>query len=358
MTLLLTFLVSAVLSLLAMPIVTAIATSKGWFDSVGERKIHVGQIPRLGGVGIAISFYLAFPIAKAIIDSIHPGRVVLDWHLFSLLGLGLGFFGLGLLDDFRSLRAKTKFAVQLAMALGIIASGFYCRVVEIPLSPFLIELGVFGPILTLVWIVGITNAVNLIDGMDGLASGITFIGAITWALLYLKTGQSIPALVALSCAGAILGFLFFNFPPASIFMGDSGSLFLGFMMAILPLIGRSGTAMETGLVPAITICLIPILDTFAAILRRWRRGVSFFTPDKFHLHHKLLNLGFSARQILAIIYCLCVLLGFGVLVGVYVSPVLSFWLMMGGWGLWGAIFVLLHLLKEKKVRFFAPRGKG
>lgn len=358
MTFLLTFLLAALLSLVLTPTVTAISRRKGWFDGEGERKIHSGQIPRLGGTAIALSFFLSFPIALAIINGLFPGKFHITPSLVLLFASGLGFHLLGLVDDFRDLRARLKLAVQLGLAICIVAAGYSFKVVEIPMAPFRIDLGLFGPVLTVVWIVGITNALNLIDGMDGLASGIALIGATVWAMLYLKTSQYLPALVALAAIGSILGFLFFNFPPATIFMGDSGSLFLGFILAVLPLLRGPVPASEAGLIPAFTICLIPILDTFAAILRRWRRHVSFFTADKYHLHHKMLNLGFSARQILAIIYSLTALLGFSVLAGVYVNPRVSFILMMGSWILWGAIFILLHLLKERKVRLIGKKCEG
>jgi UDP-GlcNAc:undecaprenyl-phosphate GlcNAc-1-phosphate transferase len=246
---------------------------------------------------------------------------------------------------------------QILFALLIVSVGYYFRVIEIPVAPYRLDLGLLGPAITFFWILGIANAINLIDGLDGLASGIALIGAGVWAVLYLKTGQILPALISISAVGAILGFLFYNFPPATIFMGDSGSLFLGFLLAVLPLLGGSGEKMETGLIPAITICLIPILDTFAAILRRWREGVSFFTADKFHLHHKLLNLGFNARQILAIIYSICTILGLAVLSAVYVNPTLSFWLMLAGWFGGAAIFILLHFLKERNIRLIPPSGQ-
>jgi UDP-GlcNAc:undecaprenyl-phosphate GlcNAc-1-phosphate transferase len=351
MTFMLAFMLSVFLSLLFTPIVTHMAKKKGWFDSVGERKIHTGNIPRLGGMAISLGFFISFFLALLIINGIKPGTLQPDLRFFVLIAAGYGFHILGLVDDFKNLRGRVKFLVQFLLAIAIVASGYYIRSVEIPVEPFRIDLGFWGPILTVIWIVGVTNALNLMDGMDGMASGVAFIGALVWTAVYLKTGQQLPALVALSMAGAIFGFLFFNFPPANIFMGDSGSLFLGFILSVLPLLGNSEAQMQTGLVPAITICLIPILDTFAAMIRRWRRGVSFFTPDKYHLHHKLLNLGFSPRQILAIIYSLCALLGCSVLVGVYVEPRLSFWLMTGAWAAFGAIFVLLHFLKEKKVRF-------
>ena len=353
MTFMLVFMLSVFLSLLLTPIVTHLANRKGWFDSVGERKIHTGNIPRLGGMAISLGFLISFFLSLLIINSIKPGALWLTPRFLVLIAAGYGFHILGLVDDFRNLKGRVKFLFQFVLAIAIVASGYYIGSVELPMEPFRVDLGFWGPIVTVIWIVGVTNALNLMDGMDGMASGVAFIGALVWAAVYLKTGQQLPALVALSMAGAIFGFLFFNFPPANIFMGDSGSLFLGFILSVLPLLGNSEAQMQTGLVPAITICLIPILDTFAAMIRRWRRGVSFFTPDKYHLHHKLLNLGFAPRQILAIIYSLCALLGCSVLVGVYVEPRLSFWLMTGSWAAFGAIFVLLHFLKEKKIQFFS-----
>jgi UDP-GlcNAc:undecaprenyl-phosphate GlcNAc-1-phosphate transferase len=349
MTFLITFLLSTFFVLVLTPLITRYANKNEWFDAVGGRKIHSGKIPRIGGIGIMVGCFLAFGLSIIIIKALVPGSVRVLPSFYVVMVAGMGYQLLGLADDFRNLRAKFKFIIQLALAAVVVASGYYFRSVEIPVAPYVLRLGLVGPVLTVFWIVGIANALNLIDGMDGMAGGIALIGSLVWATLYLKTGQYLPALVALSAAGAILGFVFYNFPPASIFMGDSGSLFLGYVLAVLPLLGDPYDGIKTGLVPAITICLIPILDTFAAILRRWRLGVSFFTPDMYHLHHKLLNLGFSARQVLAIIYSFCGLLGFSVLVGVYATPMLSFWLMMGSWAVWGAVFVLLHFLKERKV---------
>lgn len=352
MTYLITFILAFILVLVLVPLITGLAHRKGWYDAVGGRKIHAGQIPRLGGVGISLGFLAALPLAVVTIRTLYPALAVPGPSFWPLLAVGFGFHVLGLVDDFKNLSARLKFGLQFLFALLVVAAGFYFRVVEVPVPPYRIQLGFVGPILTVIWILGIVNAVNLIDGMDGLAAGISLIGAVVWAVLYYKAGQYLPALAATAMAGAVLGFLFYNFPPATIFMGDSGSLFLGFLLAILPLLGGPADQVETGLVPAITICLIPILDTLAAILRRWRRGVSFFTADKYHLHHKLLNLGFDARQILAIIYGLCTILGASVLASVYANPYLSFVLMMGGWIVSGMAFVLLHLLKERNVRLF------
>lgn len=356
MTFLLTFVLSFVLVLAFIPLIIGLARRRGWFDSTGGRKIHSGEIPRLGGIGIALGFLLAFPSSILIVRGLFPGEATPSLSFWILFAAGYGYHILGLVDDFRNLGAKLKFAVQFLLALAVVLAGFYFRVVEVPVAPYRIELGFFGPAVTILWIMGIANALNLIDGMDGLSSGIALIGSGVWAMLYLKSGQYLPALAAISASGAILGFLFYNFPPASIFMGDSGSLFLGYLLAVLPLLGKPGSQMETGLVPAVTICLIPIMDTGAAILRRWRWRVSFFTADKYHLHHKLMNLGFEQRQILAIIYGLCAILGTTVLASVYASPYLSFILMMASWIFCAGCFLVLHFLKEKNVRLFKGPG--
>jgi len=350
MTFILTFVIAFLFVLLLVPIIIHVARNHSWFDSTGGRKIHKGNIPRLGGVAITLGFVVAFPIAVLIVRSMYPTQMPPSWTFWLLFVIGYGFHLLGLTDDFKDLKGRIKFAIQFALAICVVLLGYYFRTIEIPVAPYRINLGWFGPVITVIWIVGISNAMNLIDGMDGLSGGIAFIGAITWAVLYLKLGDFIPALAVTAAAGATLGFLFYNYPPASIFMGDSGSLFLGYLFAVMPLMGSKGEAIETGLLPAITICLIPIMDTFAAIIRRWRAHISFFTPDKFHLHHKLLNLGFTPRQILAIIYTLCIMLGGATLTSVYVSPVLSFWLMIADWIFVAAIFVLLHFLKERHVR--------
>ncbi|MDA8426085.1 MAG: MraY family glycosyltransferase [Treponema sp.] len=341
------------IAVLTVPLVGRMARAAGRFDRLNERKIHTGQIPRLGGIGIAAAFFVAALVVFAVMPIFNRSLVV-DLRLWAALAAGAGYWLLGLIDDFRSLRASLKFVVQFALAILVVAAGSYFRVIEFPVKPYEIDLGWFGPVLSVLWIVGIANAINLIDGMDAFAGGMALIGAVVWTLLFYKEGQYLPALVAVAVAGAVFGFLFYNFPPASIFMGDSGSLLLGYLLAVLPLLGSGGSELDSGLIPAVTICFIPILDTIAAILRRWKQGVSFFTPDRYHLHHKLLNLGFTNRQILAIIYSLCAALGATVLASVYLNPRVSFILMMAGWAVCGAFFIALHYLKENKVRFFDP----
>jgi UDP-GlcNAc:undecaprenyl-phosphate GlcNAc-1-phosphate transferase len=349
MSYLLTFVFSFILSVGLIPLILRISRKRGWYDGKDARKLHEGDIPRLGGVGMAIGFFVSIIAVYSVFAAM--GRLPsVDWRFWAMLGIGAGFHVLGLLDDFLDLRARLKFLVQVALALAVVVAGFGFTIIEVPFSPYIINLGILGPPITLLWIVGICNAINLMDGIDGLAGGVTFIAAAIWAVLFYKNFQYLPAMVATAAGGAILGFLFFNFPPANIFMGDSGSLLLGFILAVLPLLGGKWNQGTTGLLTAVTICFVPIMDTIAAVIRRWRAGLSFFTPDRFHVHHKLLNLGFSTRQVLAIVYALCVLAGASALCTIYLRDSLAFVFMVLSWALIGIFFIILHFLKENEVK--------
>lgn len=349
------FVISFFLSALAIPYIRHVARRRGWLDRSDERKIHTGEIPRLGGIGIAFGFFVSAIVSSAALPLF--GLVFpTSWKIAILLAGALAIHALGLFDDFKNLRARTKFFVQILIAVAVVAAGYYFRALHLP-GVGRVELGVLGPAITVFWIVGVMNAVNLIDGMDGLAGGIAFIGIAVWGILLFKSELRFEGMLAASMGGAVLGFLFFNFPPASIFMGDSGSLLLGYMLATLPLLANDRTAGGMHLIPAITIALIPILDTFAAMLRRLRRGVSFFSPDRYHMHHKLLGLGISTRSILVLIYGLCIILGASVLASVYASPKTSLLLMLSGWFVSGGIFTALHFLSKHGVRIFRGQGR-
>ncbi len=349
MTFLIDFIIAFTVAVVLTPIVQRMAIARGMFDRVEDRKIHSGEIPRLGGIGISAGFLAALTTTVLVARNLH-GESFPQFRFLALLGAGLGFHVLGLVDDLRNLVGRIKLVVQVALSGLVVGSGFYFRSVGIPGILGTVELGVFGPFVTMAWIIGITNALNLLDGMDGMSGGISFIAFGIWAAYFMKDGQYLATLTAIAGAGAVLGFLFFNFPPASIFMGDSGSLFLGFLMAVLPLMGTGRGDDGSVFAAAVTICLLPILDTFAAILRRWRLKVSFFTPDKLHLHHKLLNLGFSSRQVLGYIYSACAIQGAAVLSAAYVDERIGSFLMMGSWALGTLLFGLLHYLKEKNIR--------
>ena len=349
MSYLLTFVISFLISMAMLPLILKVSHARGWYDQTGGRKIHKGNVPRLGGVGIAIAFFATLVIIYASYNPLgklpNPGL-----NFWLLLAMGAGIHVLGLADDFIDLSGRFKFAVQIVIAILIICLGFSFKVIALPFVPFEIRLGVLGIPITFFWIMGILNAINLIDGMDGLAGGMVFISCATWAVLFYMQTEYLPAIVATAAAGSIFGFLFFNFPPASIFMGDSGSLFLGFVLAILPLLGSGRFEGDTGLLQAITICLIPISDTLAAILRRWQLGVSFFTADRYHIHHKLLNIGLNTRQSLAVIYALAMLSGASALSTLYLKPMISSIVMLATWVFFLVFFLVMHYFKKNKFR--------
>jgi UDP-GlcNAc:undecaprenyl-phosphate GlcNAc-1-phosphate transferase len=213
---------------------------------------------------------------------------------------------MGLVDDFHNLRARLKFIVQLAAATLVTVGGFTISTVRIPgLGTY--SLGLFSYPITVLWIVAISNAINLVDGVDGLAGGISAFAALSLGLVSLVQGHPIPALFAFALLGAVIGFLAFNFPPARIFMGDSGSLLLGCVLASLPLLATPGETSISDLFAPATVLLIPILDTVSAVVRRVKGRRAILSPDKEHIHHKLLALGWKETSILAIVYgfCLC-----------------------------------------------------
>ena len=339
MVVLLPALVAASLSLVLTPCIIALATKKGWFDDQNNpRKIHTGAIPRLGGIAIFISFFVAMCLMLAIGLGGSKARMI-------PVGVaGISIFILGLVDDFRGLRARFKFGLQLIGAIVVAVAGYRFQIIPLPGGS--LDIGVFSWPLTILWIVGISNAINMIDGMDGLAGGISLIAAGSFGVLYLALGEISSAAVGLGLAGAIVGFLFYNMPKARVFMGDAGSLFLGFTLAVLPLIGVDAHPREFGVLPAATILAVPIFDVFAAIIRRTKRRAHVMSPDREHLHHKLLDLGLETRLILTMIYLVCLGLGTAVVVSAGLSDGLGFALLLVTLALLAIGFVVLHFIKE------------
>ena len=210
-----------------------------------------------------------------------------------------------------------------------------------------IQLGWFAYPLTVLWIVGVINAVNMIDGMDGLCGGISLIALFSFGLILVNRGQIQGSAIAIILSGSIVGYLFYNFPPAKIFMGDSGSNMLGYALAVLPLLEKNSISTGTMLWIAPTILLLPIFDVFAAMWRRLRQGNSIMSPDRWHIHHKLMHLGFSNRAILALIYSVCMSLGAVGVLELYLSPMGHWILTVSVWFVLLGLFVFLHYMKEK-----------
>ncbi|RJS17350.1 undecaprenyl/decaprenyl-phosphate alpha-N-acetylglucosaminyl 1-phosphate transferase [Corallococcus sp. H22C18031201] len=305
-----TFFVAFLISLMVALVLTLVVRNRahawGWLDQANSsRKVHVRPIPRLGGIGIVGGFFAPL-CALFLVDS----GVGFQFRAQTALVAGLFIGGaiiaaLGLYDDLRGAGARLKFSVQFAVALGLYALGFR---IEALANPFGLELplGVLSLPFTVFWVVGVVNALNLIDGLDGLAGGVAFFGVGTNFILALARGDVLLCLLMAALAGAILGFLVFNFNPASIFMGDTGSMFLGFVLAAVSIktCTKSGTAVAM-LVPIMSLGL-PIMDTLLAMIRRSLLGRPLFSADKEHIHHRLMSrLLLSHRSSVLVLYGLC-----------------------------------------------------
>ncbi|AZS17611.1 undecaprenyl/decaprenyl-phosphate alpha-N-acetylglucosaminyl 1-phosphate transferase [Paenibacillus motobuensis] len=301
------FIVALGLALALTPLVKKFAFKVGAVDVPNARKVHTKIMPRLGGLGIYLSFIVAFLIIVWFVPESFSVREMNFIKAF-LVG-GTITVLLGALDDRFDLPAKLKFVVQIATAC-IVVFGFDVRLefANIPFHTYAsVESWIAIPF-TILWIVGVTNAINLIDGLDGLAAGVSGIAIATIAVMAFIMGNEVVGLMSLLLLGSILGFLHFNFHPAKIFMGDSGSLFLGFCLALLSLLGFKQVAIVSFLTPIILIG-VPLSDTMFAIIRRWMQKKPIFSPDKGHLHHCLRELGFSHRQTVLIIYGIAAFFG-------------------------------------------------
>jgi UDP-GlcNAc:undecaprenyl-phosphate GlcNAc-1-phosphate transferase len=294
------FIVSFLFVLVTTPFLIKIGIKHGFVDKVDQRKIHQGVVPRIGGIGIAIGtlfplfllyFYNNF-VSQTLFGSIENVVVI----IFGGLSISI----LGLFDDIKGLPAKFKFLFQIALAVIAIYCGFSINAMSTPWG--VVQLGWVGHFITVLWIVGIINAFNLIDGMDGLSSGVSFFACITIMSLSIVNGYMFVALVSAALAGAVVGFLVYNFNPAKIFMGDAGSMFIGYVLAVLSLKNQSkGHTIVSMLVPIIAMGL-PILDTTLAFLRRFLRNQSIFSADKQHIHHILLSKGLNQRKVVFMLY--------------------------------------------------------
>ena len=298
---------SFVISATLIPIVIYICKKESWYDSENERKVHSGNIPRLGSVG----FVPAFAICAFLFYTFDADANAKD--IVPLIISGLIIFSFGIIDDFKDLPAKFKLLIQIVASLIMIFNG-YCFT---QIGPF--QLGWFGYVITFVWFIGIINAFNLIDGVDALCGGLSFFALIALGIINILYGTHTAAGTCFILAAAVLGFLVYNKPKAKIFMGDGGSQFLGFMIATLSLSKFNQPVYEFNRFFAVALlAAIPAFDTVAAIWRRKREHRSFFTPDKMHLHHKLMNMGYTTISLLAFLYV--------IQIGLCVFSIFALWL--------------------------------
>lgn len=330
-----TFAIALLVVLLATPLVVRLATHLGVIDATDqERRVHATPTPRIGGLAVFVGFAVALFVVLGFALSSPYALIPSIEHLAAsakleavgdqfgaahrLVGLLFGsmlILGVGMWDDIMPMRSRNKFIAQVSVALVSMLYGFIIPGVT---NPFVhagtnnwIDFPLWvGIPLTLLWYVGMMNAINFIDGLDGLLSGVTVIASLYLFAIAIMHANPTVALVVVALAGASLGFLPYNFNPAKIFLGDAGSLFIGYVFATVSIIGASKTAIAVSIVVPLLVLALPVLDTAAVILRRARAGKSITEADRGHFHHQLIfRFGLNVRQAVMLIYSLCIVLG-------------------------------------------------
>ena len=306
-----------VFGLVLTPVVTSASMAFGLLDAPGGRKVHSISVPRLGGLAINLAAICALATVLIGASSWTSGGIASLAPIVPILAGAALVFGIGLVDDLRALPAWPKVLVQILAAAIVMTSGLLIERVTIGGETF--QLGLIAWPVTLAWIVGLTNAFNLIDGVDGLAVGVSIIAGTTCALILINRGHAAEAMLLSALVGASLGFLVYNFAPASIFLGDGGSLVFGFVLATTAITGwhKGATALDAG-VPLLIFAL-PIADAVSALMRRAFRDSGrppavtqllrqIAEPDREHIHHRLMALGWSPRRTVLLLYALTLLL--------------------------------------------------
>ncbi len=302
------FALSIVFSACAVWGVLKFSHRKKWYDQIDDRKVHSGEVPRLGGIGFVTAFFvmlaglsLFFKVNGIEILPYAPCAAAMFIILVS-----------GAFDDFRPLPPYIKIMLQFIATIIVVIFGFNLERLLYTGGGILTNLGILRLPVTFLWIVGMTNAVNLIDGVDGLAGGSSAISAFFLASIFFSfSGASKAVLLCTALIGVLMGFLIFNapFPKAKIFMGDCGSQFLGFTLALIPLMKDTYTNSSLPVFYLAAFFVVPIFDTIAAVWRRIRDNKKIYEPDKSHLHHKLMNLGLNGRQIIILIFTMQIIVG-------------------------------------------------
>ncbi|OEH92181.1 glycosyltransferase family 4 protein [Bacillus solimangrovi] len=295
------------LTLVLTPLVKRLAIKIGAVDKPNQRKVHQRIMPRLGGLAIYLSTMAGLLIAMPMLNDVQNSVSI--WPI--LIGATIIIIT-GVLDDMYELSPKVKLTGQIMAAVIVILGGVKVEFINLPFGGEL-NLGLMAVPLTFFWIIGITNAINLIDGLDGLAAGVSSIVLLTISTMAVLMGNTFVIIIGLILLASTVGFLFYNFHPAKIFMGDTGALFLGFMISVISILGFKNITVFSLLLPAI-ILGVPISDTLFAIIRRIVQKKPLSAPDKSHLHHCLLRLGFSHRKTVLIIYGMSALFGIAAIV--------------------------------------------
>ena len=334
------FLLAFIVSFMATPYTIKIANKIGAVDiPKDKRRMHTKKMPKFGGPAVIVGFIVSM-FYLIIVMSIEGSLNLFTEQEYGKKLLGV-FFGIvviaitGVIDDIKTLKPWQELVGQMIAAIIVVSFGTQIEHLSIP---FLYKIGlneVFSTIITIIWIVGITNAINLIDGLDGLSSGISLISCISLLIIFLMNDSPIIATVIVTAmGGALVGFLPYNFSPAKTFIGDTGSNFLGFMLAVVSILGVAKTYTMAVIVLPVIVLGLPIFDVIFAIIRRIVKGKSIkavFKPDKGHLHHRLVEKGFSQKQAVLILYGLSASLG-------------MFAIILFDSGIWKALSFLLMII--------------
>ncbi|MBN1384466.1 MAG: undecaprenyl/decaprenyl-phosphate alpha-N-acetylglucosaminyl 1-phosphate transferase [Elusimicrobia bacterium] len=321
------FIVALIVSIGLTPVAKWLAAKFKVIDNPNERKIHSRNMPRWGGMAIYLGFMLGvitlyvYPRFHALLAFRH--KVFEKEELIDILSLNNQFMGiliggtiifiLGLVDDKKGVSAVPKFLIQIIAALSVINYGVNIPGLNLPFFGGFVNFPLWlCQIITVFWLIGFMNTINLIDGLDGLAAGVVAIASATFLIVAILQSDTkiilfskqlkLAAILCSALTGACIGFLYHNFHPAKIFMGDSGSQFLGFMLGAITVIGTLKTTAVVALIIPITVVAFPVLDVAFSILRRYSRKTPIMTADKEHFHHRLLNLGWTHREIVLLVY--------------------------------------------------------
>jgi UDP-GlcNAc:undecaprenyl-phosphate GlcNAc-1-phosphate transferase len=313
------FAAALVIAWVSTPLVKRFAIFVGAVDQPNQRKVHTRIMPRLGGLaiysGFVLSYFIVAPATDVALGLIIGGSIIVL---------------LGALDDKYQLSPKVKLIGQIIAASVVVALGIRVDFFYLPFDDGAVILGWLSIPITILWIVGVTNAINLIDGLDGLAAGVSGIATATIMVMAFIMGNTTVALLCMVLLGSIIGFLWFNFHPAKIFMGDSGALFLGFSLATLSILGFKQVTLVSFVIPLL-ILGVPLSDTFYAIVRRLLNRTGVSVADKGHLHHCLLQMGLGHRKTVLTIYFISMMFGLAAI-------------MLSQTTLWGTVVFVLVLL--------------
>jgi UDP-GlcNAc:undecaprenyl-phosphate GlcNAc-1-phosphate transferase len=332
------FLAAAAVSLGLTPLVRALVRRRGIVDTPNHRRVNMTPVPRGGGVAVVAAFVVVGGGLVLFQDQIGPmpaPRSIANGELLALFLGGALAAAIGAADDLFDLRARWQLLGQVALAIIAVGLGVGVDAINNPFGPGTIAFAApFAVAFAVVWVVGMMNSMNFIDGLDGLSTGIALIAALTLGILSLTTqvAQPFVAVLCVVLAGSLVGFLRYNFQPASIFQGTAGVMFMGYTLAILSILGAAKV------VVAVLVLGVPIIDTFWVIVRRLGAGRSPFTPDRGHIHHRLLDLGLGHRGTVLLIYAICASLGVMSLVASTATQVYAF---LGALVAFGVVLFLL-----------------